>query len=118
MVWEPRLTSGPFHCYGGIGLDSCCAPFLTLNFNDEPLALACIQLFLPKFLKDMFLHDNSQIIHEYLAVFKHMLSYHDPVLSSHLDHIRFIPQLYAISWFMTLFTRMYLNPLPFLLFSH
>ncbi|ORZ08841.1 rab-GTPase-TBC domain-domain-containing protein [Lobosporangium transversale] len=89
------------------GLDSCCAPFLTLNFNDEALAFACIQLFLPKFLKDMFLHDNSQVIHEYLAVFKHLLSYHDPELSSHLDHIRFIPQLYAIPWFMTLFTHIF-----------
>ncbi|KAG0005164.1 hypothetical protein BGZ79_006502 [Entomortierella chlamydospora] len=89
------------------GLDSCCAPFLTLNFNDEALAFACIQLFLPKFLKDMFLHDNSQVIHEYLAVFKHLLSYHDPDLSSHLDQIRFIPQLYAISWFMTLFTHIF-----------
>ncbi|KAF9575269.1 hypothetical protein EC968_003621 [Mortierella alpina] len=89
------------------GLDSCCAPFLTLNFNDEALAFACIQKFLPKFLKDMFLHDNSQVIHEYLAVFRHLLSYHDPELSSHLDHIRFIPQLYAISWFMTLFTHIF-----------
>ncbi|KAI8597710.1 rab-GTPase-TBC domain-containing protein [Dissophora ornata] len=89
------------------GLDSCCAPFLTLNFNDEALAFACVQLFLPKFLKDMFLHDNSQVIHEYLAVFRHLLSYHDPELSSHLDHIRFIPQLYAISWFMTLFTHIF-----------
>jgi len=53
----------------------------------------------------MFLHDNSQVIHEYLAVFRHLLSFHDPELSSHLDHIRFVPQLYAISWFMTLFTR-------------
>ncbi|CAO3573154.1 unnamed protein product [Mortierella alpina] len=89
------------------GLDSCCAPFLTLNFNDEALVFACIQKFLPKFLKDMFLHDNSQVIHEYLAVFRHLLSYHDPELSSHLDHIRFIPQLYAISWFMTLFTHIF-----------
>ncbi|KAG0215796.1 hypothetical protein BGX28_008106 [Mortierella sp. GBA30] len=89
------------------GLDSCCAPFLTLNFNDEALAFACIQMFLPRFLKDMFLHDNSQVIHEYLAVFRHLLSYHDPELSSHLDHIRFIPQLYAISWFMTLFTHIF-----------
>ncbi|KAF8985817.1 hypothetical protein BGZ46_001785 [Entomortierella lignicola] len=89
------------------GLDSCCAPFLTLNFNDEALAFGCIQLFLPKFLKDMFLHDNSQVIHEYLAVFRHLLSYHDPELSSHLDHIRFVPQLYAISWFMTLFTHIF-----------
>ncbi|KAG0244495.1 rab-GTPase-TBC domain-containing protein [Mortierella sp. GBAus27b] len=89
------------------GLDSCCAPFLTLNFNDEALALASVQLFLPRFLKDMFLHDNSQVIHEYLAVFKHLLSFHDPLLSSHLDHIRFIPQLYAIPWFMTLFTHIF-----------
>ncbi|KAF9431168.1 hypothetical protein BGZ94_007619 [Podila epigama] len=89
------------------GLDSCCAPFLTLSFNDEALAFACIQRFLPKFLKDMFLHDNSQVIHEYLAVFRHMLSFHDPELSSHLAHIGFIPQLYAISWFMTLFTHIF-----------
>ncbi|KAF9368827.1 hypothetical protein CPB97_004217, partial [Podila verticillata] len=45
------------------------------------------------------------VIHEYLAVFRHLLSFHDPELSSHLDHIGFVPQLYAISWFMTLFTR-------------
>ncbi|KAF9307990.1 hypothetical protein BG003_011790 [Podila horticola] len=89
------------------GLDSCCAPFLTLNFTDEALAFACIERFLPKFLKDMFLHDNSQVIHEYLAVFRHLLSFHDPELSSHLDHIRFVPQLYAISWFMTLFTHIF-----------
>ncbi|KAF9149310.1 hypothetical protein BG015_008894 [Linnemannia schmuckeri] len=89
------------------GLDSCCAPFLTLNFNNEALAFSCIQKFLPKYLKDMFLHDNSKVIHEYLAVFQHLLSYHDPELSSHLDHIRFIPQLYAISWFMTLFTHIF-----------
>ncbi|KAG0348313.1 hypothetical protein BG004_005448 [Podila humilis] len=90
-----------------LGLDSCCAPFLTLNFNEEALAFACIEQFLPKFLKDMFLHDNSQVIHEYLAVFRHLLSFHDPELSSHLDHIGFVPQLYAISWFMTLFTHIF-----------
>lgn len=76
-----------------------------MNFTDEALAFACIERFLPKFLKDMFLHDNSQVIHEYLAVFRHLLSFHDPELSSHLYHIGFVPQLYAISWFMTLFTR-------------
>ncbi|KAF9976182.1 hypothetical protein BGZ73_009036 [Actinomortierella ambigua] len=89
------------------GLDSCCAPFLTLNFNDEALAFSCIQEFLPKYLKDMFLHDNSKVIHEYLAVFRHMLSFHDPELSAHLDYIAFVPQLYSISWFMTLFTHIF-----------
>ncbi|KAF9921255.1 hypothetical protein FBU30_008772, partial [Linnemannia zychae] len=90
-----------------LGLDSCCAPFLTLNFNNEALAFSCIQKFVPKYLKDMFLNDNSKVIHEYLAVFKHLVSYHDPELSSHLDHIRFIPQLYAIPWFLTLFTHIF-----------
>ncbi|KAF9367098.1 hypothetical protein CPC16_006982, partial [Podila verticillata] len=55
----------------------------------------------------MFLPDNAQVIHEYLAVFRHLLSFHDPELSSHLDHIGFVPQLYAISWFMTLFTHIF-----------
>ncbi|KAF9162698.1 hypothetical protein DFQ26_003303 [Actinomortierella ambigua] len=73
----------------------------------QALAFACIQHFLPKYLKDMFLHDNSKVIHEYLAIFRHMLSFHDPELSAHLDYIAFVPQLYTISWFMTLFTHIF-----------
>ncbi|KAL1920907.1 uncharacterized protein VTP21DRAFT_11542 [Calcarisporiella thermophila] len=89
------------------GLDSLCAPFLTLNFNDEPLAFACLQLFIPRFLHNFFLVDNSPVIQEYLAVFRHLLSFHDPELSSHLTRIQFLPELYAIPWFLTLFTHVF-----------
>ncbi|CAB5395590.1 unnamed protein product [Rhizophagus irregularis] len=65
------------------GFDSLCAPFLTLNFNDEALAF------------------------KYLAVFSHLLSFHDPELSNHLDKIEYHPDLYAIRWFLTLFTHVF-----------
>ncbi|KAK2493702.1 hypothetical protein MC885_006470, partial [Smutsia gigantea] len=45
------------------GLDSLCAPFLYLNFNNE----------------------------EYLTVFSQMIAFHDPELSNHLNEIGFIP---------------------------
>ncbi|ORZ19556.1 rab-GTPase-TBC domain-domain-containing protein [Absidia repens] len=89
------------------GLDSLCAPFLTLHFNDEAMAFACLQLFIPRFLNNFFLSDNAPVLQEYLAVFRHLLSYHDPELSSHLDTIGFMPDLYAIPWFLTLFTHVF-----------
>ncbi|RIA85387.1 hypothetical protein C1645_781994 [Glomus cerebriforme] len=89
------------------GLDSLCAPFLTLNFNDEALAFSCLHTFIPKFAQDFFLSDNSPVITEYLAVFRHLLSFHDPELSSHLDRIGYHPELYAIRWFLTLFTHVF-----------
>ncbi|ORX90756.1 hypothetical protein K493DRAFT_339805 [Basidiobolus meristosporus CBS 931.73] len=89
------------------GLDSLCAPFLTLNFSDEPLAFCCLQAFIPRFLKNFFIADNSDTIQEHLAVFQHILSYHDPELSSHLKSIGFQPELYAIPWFLTLFTHVF-----------
>ncbi|KAG0167463.1 hypothetical protein DFQ30_006037 [Apophysomyces sp. BC1015] len=86
------------------GLDSLYAPFLTLNFNDEAIAFACLQKFIPRYLNNFFLSDNTIVLQEYLAIFRHLLSYHDPALSSHLETIRFMPDLYAIPWFLTLFT--------------
>uniref|UniRef100_A0AAR2K8W3 TBC1 domain containing kinase n=1 Tax=Pygocentrus nattereri TaxID=42514 RepID=A0AAR2K8W3_PYGNA len=61
------------------GLDSLCAPFLYLNFNNE----------------------------EYLTVFSQMIAFHDPELSNHLNEIGFIPDLYAIPWFLTMFTHVF-----------
>ncbi|CAG8783877.1 32873_t:CDS:2, partial [Racocetra persica] len=88
-------------------LDSLCAPFLTLNFNDEALAFTCYHAFIPKFMKDFFISDNSSVIREYLAVFRHLLSFHDPELSRHLNKIGYKPDLYAVPWFLTLFTHVF-----------
>ncbi|KAI9143714.1 rab-GTPase-TBC domain-containing protein [Paraphysoderma sedebokerense] len=87
------------------GLDSVCAPFVALHFNNEAMAFACIQKFIPKFLSNFFTTDNSAALQEYLAIFKHLLSFHDPELSVHLDSIGFHPELYSISWFLTLFAH-------------
>uniref|UniRef100_A0A8C7I3U2 TBC domain-containing protein kinase-like protein n=1 Tax=Oncorhynchus kisutch TaxID=8019 RepID=A0A8C7I3U2_ONCKI len=89
------------------GLDSLCAPFLWLNFNNEPLAYACMSAFIPKYLYNFFLKDNSHVIQEYLTVFSQMIAFHDPELSNHLNEIGFIPDLYAIPWFLTMFTHVF-----------
>ena len=42
---------------------------------------------------------------EYLAVFAHLIAFHHPDLSNCLETIGFIPDLYAIPWFLTVFAR-------------
>ncbi|GIY35720.1 TBC domain-containing protein kinase-like protein [Caerostris extrusa] len=97
-----------FHAYVyWQGLDSLCAPFLSLNFNDEALAYACLSAFIPKYLHNFFLKDNSAVIQEYLAKFSHLIAFHDPELTNHLDNIGFIPELYAIPWFLTMYTHVF-----------
>ncbi|KAJ8935053.1 hypothetical protein NQ318_002682 [Aromia moschata] len=89
------------------GLDSLTAPFLYLNFNDEAKAFACLSAFVPKFLHKFFLKDNSTVIEEYLSKFSQLIAFHDPVLANHLFEINFYPQLFAIPWFLTLFSHVF-----------
>lgn len=89
------------------GLDSLCAPFLSLHFNDEALAYSCLVAFVPKYLHNFFLKDNSAIIQEYLAVFSQLIAFHDPELFNHLHESGFIPELYAIPWFLTMFCHVF-----------
>ncbi|XP_011410154.1 PREDICTED: TBC domain-containing protein kinase-like protein [Amphimedon queenslandica] len=89
------------------GLDSLCAPFLSLNFNDEALAYASFCSFIDKYLTNFFLKDNSPVMQEYLAIFLQLIAYHDPVVFNRLDTIGFFPDLYAIPWFLTMFTHVF-----------
>ncbi|KAK7503784.1 hypothetical protein BaRGS_00004907 [Batillaria attramentaria] len=100
------VVSHPQYVYWQ-GLDSLCAPFLALSFNHEALAYSCLTRFIPKYLNKFFLKDNSPIIQEYLAVFAHLIAFHDPELSNHLDGIGFIPDLYAIPWFLTMYAHVF-----------
>ncbi|KFD49083.1 hypothetical protein M513_10025 [Trichuris suis] len=87
------------------GLDSLCAPFLYLHFNDECLAFGCLTAFINSFLKDFFLKDNSAVMREYLTVFENALAFYDCQLYNHFCKINFHPELYAIPWFLTMFAR-------------
>lgn len=87
------------------GLDSLAAPFLLLNFDNEALAFACFDAFVSKYLKGFFRKDNQPIVHQYLSMFSELLSYHDALLANHLGKLGFLPNLYAIPWFLTMFTH-------------
>ena len=87
------------------GLDSLAAPFVILNFDRESRAFACFNAFIHKYLRGFFNKDNSATIQEYLALFSHLIAFHDPQLFNHLDNLGFTPELYAIPWFLTMFTH-------------
>ncbi|XP_041973151.1 TBC domain-containing protein kinase-like protein [Aricia agestis] len=89
------------------GLDSLTAPFLYLNFCNEARAFACLSAFIPKYLNNFFLKDNSAVIKEYLAKFWQTTAYHEPVLATHLHEISFVPELFAIPWFLTMFSHVF-----------
>lgn len=98
------VTAHPQYVYWQ-GLDSLTAPFLYLNFNNEELAFHSVYKFIPKYLQLFFLKDNSAIIKEYLCKFSQLTAFHEPVLAQHLSNIAFIPELFAIPWFLTMFSR-------------
>lgn len=87
------------------GLDSLAAPFLLLNFDNEAVAFACFNAFIDKYLKGFFKKDNQEVVQQYLAMFSELLAYHDASLASHLEKLGFLPNLYAIPWFLTMFTH-------------
>lgn len=87
------------------GLDSLAAPFVIVNFSDEGRAFACFHNFINKYLRGFFARDNSDTIQEYLSLFSHLIAFHDPALFNHLDELSFTPELYAIPWFLTMFTH-------------
>lgn len=87
------------------GVDSIAAPFLLVNFADEAMAFACFDSFVHKYLCGFFQKDNQVVVQQYLAMFSELLTYHDPILADHLDRLGFQPNLYAIPWFLTMFTH-------------
>lgn len=98
------VTAHPQYVYWQ-GLDSLTAPFLYLNFNDEELAFLSLYQFIPKYLQYFFLKDNSAIIKEYLSKFSQLTAFYEPLLARHLVSINFIPELFAMPWFLTMFSR-------------
>jgi hypothetical protein len=87
------------------GLDSICAAFLVNNFNDEATAFQSLIIFIKRFLPTFFQEDNSATIQAFLTSFRQLITFHDPELGYHLTKVGFLPDLYAIPWFLTFFTR-------------
>lgn len=100
------VTAHPQYVYWQ-GLDSLTAPFLISNFNDEEIAFLSLYNFIPKYLHNFFLKDNSIIIKEYLTKFSQLVMFHEPALAKHLNTISFIPELFAIPWVLTMFSHVF-----------
>ena len=89
------------------GLDSLASTFLVVNFHCEAIAFASMLCFIDKYVHNFFLKDNSPVMQEYLAVFSQLIAFHAPQLYNHLFEIGFQPELYAIPWFLTVFTHVF-----------
>ncbi|ORC91190.1 putative GTPase activating protein [Trypanosoma theileri] len=88
------------------GMDSVCAILLSVSFTNEPLVLALLQQ-----LTELFIpHDAVSSIslrvrsmEDHLHQFAVLVRYCDPLLAFHLfDEVDCRPELFAISWFLTL----------------
>ena len=88
------------------GLDSLAAPFVALTIDcGEGRAFAMLSRMVTRFLAGMFLQKNTSQLQTQLIVFNQLLAFHDPQLYLHLQEQQFNPELYAIPWFLTLFTH-------------
>ena len=68
-------------------------------------ALVMLERIIGVFLPDIFVMDNHLALQERLLGLHHILSFLDPILSNHLTNIGVTPNLYAISWFLTMFAH-------------
>ncbi|KAI8996697.1 hypothetical protein BC832DRAFT_595439 [Gaertneriomyces semiglobifer] len=89
------------------GLDSVCAAPLSLNFADETLALETMRAFLRRFSGGFFVQDNSTIMHETMITFSQLIAFHDPLLSEHMRKCGLEPHLFALPWFMTMYSHIF-----------
>ncbi|KJP88767.1 hypothetical protein AK88_01648 [Plasmodium fragile] len=63
----------------------------------------CFQSFVERFLKEFYYDDEFFFLQISFYLFKILIKYHDPVLSEVLETNKMSPEIYAASWFLTLF---------------
>lgn len=84
--------------------------FITLlSFDfDEAVACAALNEITKKHLK-MHGRDlpEDYILRERITLFKYLLMFEEPILSVHLEEIKFGPEMYTVSWFLNLFSMIF-----------
>ena len=86
------------------GLDSMLAPILLL-YEQEAMAFVVLERTIDVFLPEIFVSNNHLALQERLLGLLHLVAFLDPELSNHLQDIGVTPNLYAISWFLTMFAH-------------
>ena len=86
------------------GLNEVFAPFLILE-NSDALAYLLAKSFVDKFLFNVYSDDEFLSLQCAFRLFEKTLQYHDPKLAHHFEQFELVPELYATSWFITLFSQ-------------
>ncbi|PFH38006.1 hypothetical protein BESB_003470 [Besnoitia besnoiti] len=100
------------------GLDAIAAPLQLLYGGQPQVALACLDRLLTRQSQfKLFGAENAAAIEDQLACFSQLLYFFDPLLATHLQAIGLGPDLYALSWLLTLFAHALDLPQLFLLWD-
>lgn len=91
------------------GIDSVLAPFLTVNHLNEARAFCCLNRFIDANIRDFYRKENTWYLQDALVTLSQLITYYDPDLSAHLKSINFTPNLYAVPWLLTAFSRKLYN---------
>ena len=87
------------------GIDAMGA--VVLEATQFKVDLACVFLgkIIDKTIRN-FIHPNDEknYVKEYLLMFQWLLFFVEPLLANHLMEIGFLPELYAVSWILNLFS--------------
>lgn len=76
------------------GLDSICAPFVWIFFQQEAKAFAAFQAFVEKFRSLYFVvNSRKHLTNQWVEPLSRLLAFHDPELANHLNTIGFVPSL-------------------------
>ncbi|OMJ79291.1 hypothetical protein SteCoe_20712 [Stentor coeruleus] len=88
------------------GMNEVLAPFLLMTrigvSSNE--AYTFFSLFIQRTLPCMFKDDSFQPVHVHFGIFRLLLRYHNPRITSLFEEHQITPSLYASSWFITIFS--------------
>ena len=91
------------------GLNEVLAPFLLLKAKLKHLSLAKIynlfSCFIGRFLTNYYTEKDFYSLQASLSLLNILLKYHNPMLYYLLEYAMIIPEMYATSWILTMFSR-------------
>ena len=69
-----------------------------------------LRAFQETFLTNIFLNEEFYALQSCLALFKLVLKYHAPKVTTRLDQCDVTPEMYAVPWFLTYFAKVITHP--------
>ena len=99
------------------GMNYILAPFFLLNNLNITDIYMLYQTFINNLINNIFNDNEFGALQTLFALFRLLLQYHDPELSLYLDLHTIGPELYASSWFITLFANRLKPDLLFILWD-